>query len=39
MRLFAYVISLNLYNNFMRQVLLSALSDEEIKDQKVKKWA
>ena len=39
MRLFASVISLSLYNSIKLALLLSALSCEEIKDQKVKIWA
>ena len=39
MRIFACVISFNPYNNSTEEVsLLSALSDEEIKYQKFKKW-
>ena len=39
MRIFACVTSFNPYNNSTEEVLLiSALSDEEIKDQKLEKW-
>ena len=39
MRLFDSVISFSLYNSIKLALLLSALSYEEIKDQKVKIWA